>query len=351
MDGRHESSENPRNKCAACYRQYNKMEHLVEHMKASYHSNHEPVCGICQKHFRSFESLREHVIGPLPKAECERIFKERGCDLCLTILSSRYALQAHRGRCQFSRGNNGLIHRMANLGIQDEMRIDNSRGKVISLACKKVGGGTDGSLDLCARVCLIDEHEKIIFQAYIKPPLPVTNYRYETTGIRPEFLRDAMPLRQVARKIQDYLCNGEPIWQIRSRGGKARILVGHGLDHDLKCLEVEYPDIMIRDIAKYPPLMKTSKLSNSLKYLTKAYLGYDIQTSIQDPYEDCVAAMRLYKKMRSQVHNMGDYPTTSDLQNRNNLASRRQSELERMTPQQMLEISRCDYYCWCLDSK
>lgn len=28
-----------------------------------------------------------------------------------------------------------------------------------------------------------------------------------------------------------------------------------------------------RDTAKYPPLMKTSKLSNSLKYLTQAYLG------------------------------------------------------------------------------
>lgn len=55
-----------------------------------------------------------------------------------------------------------------------------------------------------------------------------------------------MPLKHVQRKIQDYLCNGEPIWQIRSRGGRARILVGHGLDHDLKCLEIEYPAILIR---------------------------------------------------------------------------------------------------------
>lgn len=203
---------------------------------------------------------------------------------------------------------------MANLGIQDDLRVDNSRGKVVSLACKMVGGGNDGSLDLCGRVCLIDEHERILFQTYVKPNLPVTNYRYlsikrtpfvsliksllnvlyqqdrlsiysfsalkknmfcryETTGIRPEFLRDAMPVRQVQRKIQDYLCNGEPIWQIRSRNGKARVLVGHGLDHDLKCLEIDYPEFLIRDTAKYPPLMKTSKLSNSLKYLTKAYLG------------------------------------------------------------------------------
>jgi hypothetical protein len=39
------------------------MEHLVEHMKVSYHSVHEPKCGACRKHCRSFESLREHLIG------------------------------------------------------------------------------------------------------------------------------------------------------------------------------------------------------------------------------------------------------------------------------------------------
>lgn len=52
-----------RNKCAACFRQFNKVEHLVEHMRISYHSSHEPTCGICRKHCRSFESLREHLIG------------------------------------------------------------------------------------------------------------------------------------------------------------------------------------------------------------------------------------------------------------------------------------------------
>ncbi|XP_009758098.1 RNA exonuclease 4 [Nicotiana sylvestris] len=351
MDHRYESSDTLRNKCAACYRQFNKKEHLVEHMRISYHSVHEPMCGVCRKHCRSFESLREHLIGPLPKAECERIFKERGCDVCLTILGSRSALRVHRESCLSRPNNNGLIYRMANLGIQDELRIDNSRGRVVALACKMVGGGSDGSLDLCARVCLIDEHERILFHSYIKPNLPVTSYRYETTGIRQEYLRDAMPLRNVSRKIQEFLCNGEPIWQIRSKAGRSRILVGHGLDHDLKCLEMEYPAIKIRDTAKYPPLMKTSKLSNSLKYLTKAYLGYDIQNGVQDPYEDCVATMKLYKRMKSQFHKKENYPLSSDPQNKNNFATWRQNELERMSPEQLLDFSRSDYYCWCLDSQ
>ncbi|KAG6411803.1 hypothetical protein SASPL_129887 [Salvia splendens] len=85
--------------------------------------------------------------------------------------------------------------------------------------------------------------------------------RYETTGIRPEYLRDRIPVRQVGRKIQDYLCNGEPIWQIRSRTGKARILFGHDLEHDLKCLGFEYPEFFIRDTANIRHLVSADNVS------------------------------------------------------------------------------------------
>ncbi|KAJ4973280.1 hypothetical protein NE237_006454 [Protea cynaroides] len=349
MDGRFESSETLRNKCAACFRQFNRMDHLVEHMRISYHSVHEPTCGICRKHCRSMESLREHLIGPLPKVECASIFSVQGCNLCLNIFESPYSLRLHQGGCQLSRAiPAGLISRMSNLGIQDDPN-GRSGPQVVALACKMVSGGSDGSFDLCARVCLVDEDENIIFQSYVRPQNRVTNYRYETTGIRPENLRDGMPIKKVQSKILDFLCNGEPQWTIQSRRGRAKILVGHRLDHDLERLGMEYPAHMIRDTAKYPPLLKTSKLSNSLKYLTQAYCGYDIHTGIQDPYEDCVATMRLYLKMRREVHPMEDYPLTTDGPNRNNFAASRQNELERMTPEEMLEISRCDYYCWCLD--
>ncbi|KAK6913121.1 Exonuclease, RNase T/DNA polymerase III [Dillenia turbinata] len=390
MDNRIESSETLRqfanalalqrlkNKCAACFRQFNKMEHLVEHMRTSYHSVHEPMCGICKKHCRSFESLREHLLGPLPKVECAKIFSGRGCNFCLVILDSPNALRIHRASCQFLRGNAGLVTRMTNMQIYDDLKIDNGRTRgpqVVALTCKMVGGGSDGSLDLCARVCLIDEHENIIFHAYVKPQLPVTNYRYETTGIRPEHLRDAMPVKHVQRKIQDFLCNGEPLWKIRSTGGRARILVGHGLDHDLDCLEMEYPAILISEVQVYYErilnMQGYSKISpidenKQAQQLTQvpntsiprasiiiffSSFRYDIQTRIQDPYEDCVATMRLYMRMRSQAHKAEAYPLATDPQNRNNFASWRQSELERMTPEEMLEISRSDYYCWCLDSK
>lgn len=142
----------------------------------------------------------------------------------------------------------GLTTRMAVLGLRDNPTIDytsSSSPRVVALSCKMVGGGSDGSLDLCARVCITDESNNVIFHTYVKPPLPITNYRYETTGIRPENLRDAMSLKQAQRKIKEFLCNGEPMWKIRP-SGKARILVGHGLDSHLDCLQVEYSSSMIR---------------------------------------------------------------------------------------------------------
>ncbi|OVA07592.1 Exonuclease [Macleaya cordata] len=340
-------------------------------MRTSFHSVHEPICGVCSKHFRYFESLREHFIGLKPKAECARVFGTQGCNLCLTILDSPNSLRLHRSTChQLSLVTPGLLNQMTNLIINDDfkIKIDNA-GKaiirsscphqVVALGCKMVGGGNDGLVDLCARVCLTDEDGNIIFHTYVKPQMPITNYRFRTTGIRPENIRDAMPLRQIQQKIQDLLCNGEQIRRtIRSgsSGGKAAsrmILVGYDLDHSLECLGIEYPEHLIRDTAKYPPLMKTNKLPNTLKYLAQAYLGNDIQiTGIQEnPYEDCVATMKLYQRMRSQVHHLvEEYPMATDPQNRNSFAVSKQNELERMTPDALLKISRSDYYCWCLDN-
>ena len=77
--------------------------------------------------------------------------------------------------------------------------------------------------------------------------LTIWLFRYEVIGIRPEYLRDAMPLKLVQRRIQDILCNGEPLWKIRPRSyGRARILVGHIVDHDLERLGLDYPAFMIR---------------------------------------------------------------------------------------------------------
>ncbi|KAJ0647267.1 hypothetical protein HanOQP8_Chr15g0557971 [Helianthus annuus] len=57
-----------------------------------------------------------------------------------------------------------------------------------------------------------------------------------------------MPLRKVQEKISQILYNGESIGKARLDGGKAKLLVGHNLEHDLDCLLMSYPDKLLRSV-------------------------------------------------------------------------------------------------------
>lgn len=59
----------------------------------------------------------------------------------------------------------------------DEDRFDRVLG-AIAMDCVMAGGGSDGTLDLCVGVCLVDEEEKLIFNTFVRPQIPITNYRY-----------------------------------------------------------------------------------------------------------------------------------------------------------------------------
>ncbi|XVF80500.1 hypothetical protein PTKIN_Ptkin15bG0078800 [Pterospermum kingtungense] len=274
-------SPTQRHKCPACYKQFKRKLHLIEHMKIAYHSVHQPRCGVCQKHCKSFESVREHVCGPLAKSNCSKIFGDRGCNLCLKVFDSLHALNEHKQKCCLTAPvplGTKIIpciesHVLMSRSVMDEKH--NKVQRAVAMDCEMVGGGSDGSINLCARVCLVDEDENLILHTYIQPQIPVTDYRYELTGLTEDHLRDAMPLIELQDKIMKILCNGESVGRIPLDGGKARLLVGHGIQHDLDCLRMKYPGHMQRDTAKYRPLMKTNLLSHSLKHLTKTYLGQD----------------------------------------------------------------------------
>ncbi|KAH6793975.1 hypothetical protein C2S52_004452 [Perilla frutescens var. hirtella] len=331
-----ESVENPlksaatsskRHRCAACFKQYKKKEHLIEHMKTSYHSVHQPKCGVCQKHCKSFESLREHTTGPLAKINCSEVFSIRGCKLCMRIFESPILLGEHQQICclpaPVPQGP------CTECQIYDPpLTIENghgSRPEAVAIDCGMVGGGSDGSLDLCVRVCLVNEDEKLIFHTYVLPQIPITDYRYEVTGITEDHLRDAMPLKEVQDKILHILYNGESIGISRINGGNARVLVGHALEHDLDCLRIYYPDLLLR---------------------------YDIQSELHDPYQNCVSAMRLYKRLRSQEHQTKGNEllfasrTTRTLTN--GCGSWNNKEIENMSPDELFDISKSNYKCWCL---
>ncbi|KFK37560.1 hypothetical protein AALP_AA4G272800 [Arabis alpina] len=328
-----------RHSCVACFKMFNRREHLVEHMKIASHSLHQPRCPVCLKHSKSFESVREHLNVPdhLFKGNCKTIFSIRGCTLCLQLFEEPTSLADHQIKCHLSAPR--LLQGTATQGsaVNASLNASGTRFKAVAIDCEMVGGGDDGSIDLCASICMVDENENVIFSTHVQPQVPVTNYRNEVTGLTEEDLKDGMPLQFVRERVLSILGNGH-------NDGTGRLLVGHDLKHDMNCLKLQYPSHLLRDTATYRPLMKTNLVSQSLKYLTKSYLGYKIQCGKHEPYEDCVSAMRLYKRMRDQEHGVCGKAEGDD-----GLNSWKQSELEKMKPEELYRNSRSDYRCWCLD--
>lgn len=62
--------------------------------------------------------------------------------------------------------------------LSSSLSSGNHNNEVVALDCEMVGGGSDGSLDLCARVCIINEDENVIFHSFVQPIIPVNDYRY-----------------------------------------------------------------------------------------------------------------------------------------------------------------------------
>eukprot|EP00249_Psilotum_nudum_P005573 c19026_g1_i1 orf=97-1203(+) len=363
VSAQNDSQAARRFKCAACFKQFKKKTFLVEHMERAGHSLHDPRCGSCNKYCRCLDALREHLLGPLAKRDCAKQFAERGCSLCLSFFGSHDALASHYTSCHLAPSPSQTLVRHFESSLDLNKDISNKRGHsdngqdnftfenwaltsgnpqgAVALDCVMVGGGQDGSLDLCARVCVVDECDNVLLLTYVQPQLPITDYRFNITGVQPEDLVDAMPLKIVAEAVETILYNGPKYWTNRKY---AKLLVGHSLYFDLKCLGIDYPSHLCRDTAHYPPLLKTSNACNKLQYLTKTYLGYQIQDgAAHHPYEDAAAAMRLYRRMKMAVHQC-----TSE--KRELFASRRKKDLENLSPEALLEISNPRFQCWCLDS-
>merc|ERR1719223_374576 len=87
-----------------------------------------------------------------------------------------------------------------------------------------------------------------------------------------------------------------------------KMLIGHGLENDMKALDLQHPWCDIRDTAKYAPFMRTISKENDQKILRpkklKDLVWENFHKEIQvigkshSSIEDAIAAMDLYKVSR-----------------------------------------------------
>lgn len=80
-----------------------------------------------------------------------------------------------------------------------------------------------------------------------------------------------------------------------------KILVGHAIRNDLAVLHIKHPQSCIRDTSCYKPLCRlvANGRTPSLKRLTQAILGKEIQTGEHNSVEDARAAMSIYNCLAS----------------------------------------------------
>jgi len=160
--------------------------------------------------------------------------------------------------------------------------------------------GTLTGKSVAAHVVVVNWNGKTIFDEYILPTEQVTDYRTFVSGVTAEDLKkNGKPLRFIRMKIRKIL--------------QGKILVGHALPNDLKCLGITHPWHLQRDTAYYGPFMQQGRVAGKdssgdsiimqprkLRLLASERLGRQIQVpgKAHCPAEDAIAALDLYKSQR-----------------------------------------------------
>ena len=167
-----------------------------------------------------------------------------------------------------------------------------------ALDCEMVGVGPEGLDSAVARVTIVNWEKKVILDTFVKVPVPVTDYRTHVSGIQSRDIEsdDAMTFEDTRRAVEHII--------------RGKILIGHGLDNDLRSLGLTHPWCDVRDTACYAPYMReivihdtsgrVQLLPRKLRDLAWEKLGILIQEDHRphSPFEDAAAALDLYKEAR-----------------------------------------------------
>ncbi|CAN9514449.1 unnamed protein product [Ophioblennius macclurei] len=164
--------------------------------------------------------------------------------------------------------------------------------KFLAIDCEMVGTGPKGSVSHLARCSVVSYDGDVVYDKFVKPAVPVTDYRTRWSGIRHRDLLKATPFAQARKEILKLLAG--------------KVVVGHAVHNDFKVLGYAHPAAMTRDTSRIPLLNQKAGFAEgecaSLKRLTKAVLQRDIQTGRRghSSVEDAKATMELYRVVEAE---------------------------------------------------
>lgn len=159
--------------------------------------------------------------------------------------------------------------------------------KFLAMDCEMVGTGHKGRYSELARCSIVSYNGDVVYDKYIKPTNPVTDFRTRWSGISWSHLSKATPFTEARKEILKIIAG--------------KVIIGHAIHNDFKALSYGHPAILTRDTSRIPLLNQKAgfpeKDCASLKRLTKALFNRDIQTGRKghSSVEDAKATMELYK--------------------------------------------------------
>ncbi|POM57325.1 hypothetical protein PHPALM_38175 [Phytophthora palmivora] len=160
----------------------------------------------------------------------------------------------------------------------------------IDVECVATGNGTNDR-DV-ARIAVVDEDEKVVFDQYVKPTKPIVSYLTQLTGITESNLEDAPDLEEALVRLKAIL----PV---------ESVIVGQSIKKDLEWLTLQKPtdykgEFDVADLFRLP-MQSTNGVVRyryfSLRHVAKYLLGHDIQEADHDPVIDAREAHRHQSEM------------------------------------------------------
>ncbi|MEN2497345.1 MAG: REX4, RNA exonuclease 4 [Marteilia pararefringens] len=153
--------------------------------------------------------------------------------------------------------------------------------KYLAIDCEMVGAGLYGYDSVLARVSIVNYREECIYDTFVKPTLEITDYRTKFSGVTKKDLKKCPQFQEVQKAVYEMT--------------KGHILVGHGIENDLKALKLQHPKNKIRDTSSFRPFLRIRGAKPSLKRLVNYFLGINIQGGEHDSIEDAKYTMKIFK--------------------------------------------------------
>ena len=134
----------------------------------------------------------------------------------------------------YGKSNNASLHDAQHASdserVNEGLSLVGEAGKYIAIDCEMVGVGPDPDNDSAlARVSIVNYHGHQLYDSFVLPKEPVTDYRTFVSGITPQLLRSARTLETIQADVATLL--------------DGRILIGHSVRNDLDALLLGHPKV------------------------------------------------------------------------------------------------------------